>query len=57
MLVRLLRKREFEIVSLTLVLTIDRPANCGWCHLCQLGVHEDELHHVELGDQLDEEDG
>ena len=29
MLVRLLRKREFEVVSLTIVLTIDRPANCA----------------------------
>ena len=29
MLVRLLRKREFKVVSLTIVLTICRPANCA----------------------------
>ena len=29
MLVRLLRKREFEVVSLTIVLTICRPAHCA----------------------------
>ena len=36
----------------------DHLSSCQlrWCHFCQLEVHEDELHHVELGDQLDEED-
>ena len=37
----------------------DHLSSCQlcWRHLCHLGVHEDELYHDELGDQLDEEDG
>ena len=36
----------------------DHLSSCQlcWCHLCQLGVHEDEIGHVEVGDQLDVED-
>ena len=44
---------EFDFVILTFCLTSCHPCEC---HFCQLWSQDNELHHVGLGDQLEDDD-